>query len=177
MLNCMATYRGTDKKPCDNKLNIEPAGKLISNINFGGDAMDKVITDGSSLAKSLVAAHPASAYSVFNVLCRFRLCQWLFSQLIPLLIPRSSQRVSSLHAVLLIIPHSSSVNPSTLSICRSSYMMKLSGLLRLVCVSVGILIPVSFASCAKLLISFLSMAERIAGQIMLLLLLIFPPFG
>ena len=56
MLNCMATYRGTNKKPCDNKLNIEPAGKLISNINFGGDAMDKVITDGSSLDKSLVAA-------------------------------------------------------------------------------------------------------------------------
>ena len=29
MLNCTVTCRGADKKPCDNILNLEPAGKLI----------------------------------------------------------------------------------------------------------------------------------------------------
>jgi hypothetical protein len=52
----MATYRCTDKKPCDNNLNIEPVGKLISNINFGGDAMDKFFVNNSSLANSIDAA-------------------------------------------------------------------------------------------------------------------------
>lgn len=56
MLNCMATYRGTDKKPCDNNLNIEPAGKVIDNINFGGDAMTKLFANNSSLARSFEAA-------------------------------------------------------------------------------------------------------------------------
>lgn len=61
MLNCMATCRGTDKKPCGNKLNISPVGKLIDNIDFGGDAMIKGITDSSSLAKSLDIVTDVSA--------------------------------------------------------------------------------------------------------------------
>ncbi len=56
MLNCTVTCRGTDKKPCDNNLNVEPAGKLISNIDFGGDAMNKFFADNSSLAHSLEVA-------------------------------------------------------------------------------------------------------------------------
>ena len=56
MLNCTVTCRGTDKKPCDNNLNVEPAGKLISNIDFGDDAMNKFFADNSSLAHSLEVA-------------------------------------------------------------------------------------------------------------------------
>ena len=60
MLNCMTTCRGTDKKPYGNKLNISPAGKLIDNIDFGGDAMIKELMDSSSLAKSLDIVKDAS---------------------------------------------------------------------------------------------------------------------
>ena len=62
------------------RLNVEPIGKVIDNINFGGDATNKLFAINSSLARSFEAAvdvsksldvsheHPASAYSVFNVL-------------------------------------------------------------------------------------------------------------
>lgn len=60
MLNCTVTCRGTDKKPCDNILNLEPAGKLIGNIDFGGDAMHKFFANNTSLAKSFETAAEVS---------------------------------------------------------------------------------------------------------------------
>ena len=60
MLSCMATYRCTDKKPCGNILNSEPVGKLIKNIDFGGDAMKHSAVNCSSLTSSIDAFVNAS---------------------------------------------------------------------------------------------------------------------
>ena len=54
MLNCAATRRSTDKKPCDNKLSIA-APKLADGLNdlMGGDSMTKLMkTTSSELTKA-----------------------------------------------------------------------------------------------------------------------------
>lgn len=45
-----------NKMPCDNNLNIEPAGNVIDNINLGGDAMNKFLVNNSSLANTIEVA-------------------------------------------------------------------------------------------------------------------------
>lgn len=50
MLNCMATCRGTDKKPCDNNLKAFPSEKLVASFdNMGGEDMFKKIVASTSL--------------------------------------------------------------------------------------------------------------------------------
>ena len=56
MLNCMATCRGTDKKPCDNKLKVDDinvtnksASALAEEI-YGGSTMEMIDTINSTTA-------------------------------------------------------------------------------------------------------------------------------
>ena len=42
------------------RLNVEPIGKVIDNINFGGDATNIFLANNSSLAHSLEAAADVS---------------------------------------------------------------------------------------------------------------------
>lgn len=53
MLNCMVTYRNTDKKPYDNTMKITANKKLINNVfghGLGGDSINEAL---------VVPTHPA----------------------------------------------------------------------------------------------------------------------
>lgn len=53
MLNCAVTYRSTDKKPCDNKLNPFSSAKLVGAFDImGGSDMSKIKDITASLNNS-----------------------------------------------------------------------------------------------------------------------------
>lgn len=74
MLNCMVTYRNTDKKPYDNTMKITANKKLINNVfghGLGGDSINEALHEATRITDTLAESfgHVSGISKLSNPAC------------------------------------------------------------------------------------------------------------